>query len=109
MPGGRGLARPSRGNEKSEFWRSLLLMLKISPKLLRPVVEIEFRPEARLDEELCGSSSLRAASISEFKVDDRPRVRRPLLDVFECADVVESLRKRCGGFIAFGDDNLTED
>lgn len=81
----------------------------MSPKLLRPVVEIEFRPDARFDEEFWGSSSLRAASIIEFKVEERPRPTRPLPDVVECADVVEFLRKRRGGFMALGDDSLTED
>lgn len=81
----------------------------MSPKLLRPVVDVEFRPDARFDEELCGSSSFRAASISEFNVEDRPRPFPPLADAVECADVVEFLRKRRGGLIALGDDSLTED
>ena len=80
---------------------------------MRPLVEIEFRPDGRLDEELFGSSPLREASMNEFKVDDRPRLPKgPLPDDAECperAEVVESLRRR--GFLleAFGDASFTDD
>lgn len=75
-PGVPGSPDPLRGGG-SEFWRNLWDNEKISPKLFRPPVEVEFLPEGVN----CGGESLESCSTDlprEPKVEDLPR--RPIRD-----------------------------
>lgn len=90
---------PYLGNAGSELWRRRL-RLKIPPRLLRPVVEVEFRPDCWPGgcKGGVGSAASSRTFVSEPIVEDLPRLPNGIGglragdEAVDCADTVESVR-----------------
>jgi hypothetical protein len=88
---------PWRGSGGEEFCRNRCVILNISPKLLRPLVEVEVRAE---EAKYGGTDKSSWFSASDPMVDERPRFLHDGLDRTERAEFVESFRNRCGVLVA---------
>lgn len=82
-----------RGAGGDEFCLNRCVILNMSPKLLRPLVDVEVRPE---DARYVVGVKSSWFSASDPMVDDRPRFLNDGFDRTERAELVESFRNSGG-------------